>query len=172
MTILVSKGCDVYTYPCPHDKDESKYYYLKYKPATWEIDKVYIKSTDIVLPTVETGFMFKCVSGGRSDVTTEPVFPTVENETIDDGTVKWKAVPYDALMGFNDIITTSTWQVEEVGTLIDSFSLDNNFLVGFRLYEVPVDATEVTVTNVIVITKPDGKEFTYNRSIKFTIKEL
>ena len=172
MTILTSKGCEIYDYPCAHDKDESKYYYFKHKPATWEADAVYIKSVDVVIPTPSTGFMWECKSSGRSDVLVEPVAPTVENSLFDDGTVQWKTKPYDALLKPGDIIDSSTWESDHVDTKIDSFSLLGNYLVGFRLYEVALDATEVTITNILVVTLANGTEQTYNRSIRIPIKEL
>ena len=172
MTILTSSGCDVYDYPCAHDKDESKYYYFKHKPANWKADTIYIKSTDIVIPPIATGFMWECKSSGKSDTLNEPLAPTVENSLFDDNTVQWKTKPYNALLQPGDIIGSSDWTVDDAAILIDDFGLESNYLTSFRLYGVPVDATEVVITNVIVVTLASNKEFTYNRSLRIPIKEL
>jgi hypothetical protein len=172
MTILTSTGREVYDYPYAHDKDESKYYYFKHKPATWDADTVYLKAVDIVIPTPSTGFMWECKSSGRSDALVEPIAPTVENMSFDDGTVAWKTKPYNAILKPGDTITASTWESDNIDTLIDDFTLMGNYLVGFRLYGIVAGAEDVTITNILTVTLASGNKQVYNRSMRIPIKEL
>lgn len=171
MTIIKTDCKDIYEYPCPHDPDEHKFYFFNYRPEEWSAEKVYVKNSAIVIPSIANGFMYTCVSGGKSS-TDLPVFPTIENERVDDGTVTWKAIPYEALIAPDDVISLSTWEADDVATLIDSFTVLGGGTTGFRLYGVPVGATTVTVTNKVDITKPDATIWKLNRSILFNIKEL
>lgn len=42
-----------------------------------------------VVPTVANGFYYKCTTGGTTDATTQPTWPTTVGSTVVDGTVTW-----------------------------------------------------------------------------------
>lgn len=46
---------------------------------------------DIVAPSVESEFWFKCITAGTSDAS-EPTWPVVLGGTVTDGTVEWEAI--------------------------------------------------------------------------------
>ena len=50
-------------------------------------------------PTVENGFQYAAVDGGKSG-SVEPTWPTTINATVDDGTIQWTAVPVDERIPF------------------------------------------------------------------------
>lgn len=170
MTILRSKGCEIYDYPCSHDPEEKKYYYLFYKPAEWEAGKVYIKGIDVVIPATANGFMYECISSGTSsDIA--PTYATVENDTIIDNTVVWKAKPYDALLGAGDVINSSVWTTDDVQTVVEDQTLVDNSVTGCQLTGVPVSVTEVLITNTIVVTKDETNQWEYQRSLRIPVAE-
>ena len=50
-------------------------------------------------PTVENGFQYAAVDGGKSG-SVEPTWPTTINATVGDGTIQWTAVPVDERIPF------------------------------------------------------------------------
>ena len=65
---------------------------------TWKPNTTYYPF-QYVRPTVENGFQYAAVDGGKSG-SVEPTWPTTINATVDDGTIQWTAVPVDARIPF------------------------------------------------------------------------
>lgn len=58
----------------------------------WVASTLYVVDT-IVRPSTPTGFIYKCLIEGTSDIT-EPTWPVLINGTLVDGSVYWKAQFY------------------------------------------------------------------------------
>ncbi|HMU88019.1 MAG TPA: hypothetical protein PKC11_10390, partial [Agitococcus sp.] len=65
---------------------------------TWKPNTTYYPF-QYVRPTVENGFQYAAVDGGKSG-SVEPTWPTTINATVDDGTIQWTAVPVDERIPF------------------------------------------------------------------------
>lgn len=65
---------------------------------TWKQNTTYYPF-QYVRPTVENGFQYAAVDGGKSG-NIEPTWPTAINATVNDGTIQWTAVPVDARIPF------------------------------------------------------------------------
>ena len=66
--------------------------------STWKPNTTYYPF-QYVRPTVENGFQYAAVDGGKSG-SVEPTWPTTINATVDDGTIQWTAVPVDERIPF------------------------------------------------------------------------
>lgn len=66
--------------------------------STWKPNTTYYPF-QYVRPTVENGFQYAAVDGGKSG-STEPIWPTTINATVNDGTIQWTAIPVDARIPF------------------------------------------------------------------------
>ncbi len=66
--------------------------------STWKPNTTYYPF-QYVRPTVENGFQYAAVDGGKSG-NIEPTWPTTINATVNDGTIQWTAVPVDARIPF------------------------------------------------------------------------
>ena len=65
---------------------------------TWKPNTTYYPF-QYVRPTVENGFQYAAVDGGKSG-SVEPTWPTTINATVGDGTIQWTAVPVDERIPF------------------------------------------------------------------------
>lgn len=65
---------------------------------TWKPNITYYPF-QYVRPTVENGFQYAAVDGGKSG-SVEPTWPTTINATVGDGTIQWTAVPVDERIPF------------------------------------------------------------------------
>lgn len=181
MTILIEKGCTEIELPCSYNYcfGEARFYAISYKPQVWEVSKVYIKGQELILPTVDNGFMYDCVSSGISGLI-EPVFSTVESEETEDNTVIWRAKPYNLLLNLGDTVNSSVWEgIAEVysggvTTYDSNITLDSEAIVVnrqaiVRLVSVPVDTVKVRLTNTLTLTLASGGTETYKTTIVITI---
>lgn len=66
--------------------------------STWKPNTTYYPF-QYVRPTVENGFQYAAVDGGKSG-NIEPTWPTTINATVGDGTIQWTAVPVDERIPF------------------------------------------------------------------------
>ena len=66
--------------------------------STWKPNTTYYPF-QYVRPTVDNGFQYAAVDGGKSG-SVEPTWPTTINATVNDGTIQWTAVPVDARIPF------------------------------------------------------------------------
>lgn len=153
-----------------YDIDEKKYYSLTYRPPIWAANKPYISGVDVVMPSIQNGFYYECISGGISNAT-EPVFGTIENQKTTDGTVEWLARAYSFLLNPGDTITSSVWTGTN-GEAIDNASIVGGYQTKFRLIGVNVNATEATIVNHIVVTRQNGDVEEFERSIVIHVKIL
>lgn len=60
--------------------------------ASWLANTAYSRGF-YRLPTVANGYMYKVVTNGTTDATTEPTWPTQIGATVTDGTVVWRCYP-------------------------------------------------------------------------------
>lgn len=163
------------TLQCAHDPDAKIYYSFRYRAPAWSSSTEKREITgldeiaDIVRPGTANGFYYECYSAGITG-TTEPTWPTTKDGTIIDGTVTWKAVPDDTLIRDGDAITSSSWECDTVGVVMDNDSY-TGFDTSVRITAVPSDATSFILRNVITITRSGGNVEDYNRSIKIKIKD-
>lgn len=156
-----------------HDPDESLYYTFRYRAPNWSSLTEKKEKTsaddsgDIVAPLTVNGFYAECTSTGITGAS-EPTWPTVDGETVDDGTVEWTMHTDHFEIEPDDVITESTWEAD------DDVVMDNNGVTNFDTYvrvtAVP-DASSFTLTNIVTITREIGFVETINRSITLRIKE-
>ena len=66
--------------------------------STWKPNTTYYPF-QYVRPTIENGFQYAAVDGGKSG-NIEPTWPTTINATVGDGTIQWTAVPVDERIPF------------------------------------------------------------------------
>jgi hypothetical protein len=66
--------------------------------STWKPNTTYYPF-QYVRPTVDNGFQYAAVDGGKSG-NIEPTWPTTINATVNDGTIQWTAVPVDERIPF------------------------------------------------------------------------
>jgi len=122
------------------------------RPEVWQADTVYYEKNSIVIPSIFNGYYYLAISGGKS-AATEPAFPCTKGETVQDGCVVWKAIPYDLYLRPGKNIVTADWSADVAGVTIST----------------PV--TTADRTTAIVSTIPDTADqvritihFTYNNS--------
>jgi hypothetical protein len=139
-----------------HDKDSKRLFGLKFKPPIWAADTVYyVWDTDyfdIVIPTVFKGLYFKVTNPGLSGAT-EPVWPTLVGDTVNDNGIIWEAVAYN-LMPITETISDSTWTASNSVTISQQ-----NFTASttqVRIDSVPAGVDSFTLTNHYV--KNNGEE--------------
>jgi len=68
------------------------------KSSTWKPNTTYYPF-QYVRPTIENGFQYAAVDGGKSG-SVEPTWPTTINSTVNDGTIQWTTVPVDERIPF------------------------------------------------------------------------
>jgi hypothetical protein len=78
---------------CGVDANQPDGLYKMLTDTAWAADTAYSLG-DIVIPKGSgqgalNGFRYECTTAGTSHATTEPTWPTVEGETVEDGTVTW-----------------------------------------------------------------------------------
>lgn len=161
-------------FKCAHDPDSKIYYSFRYRAPTWSAATEKKEATgldeiaDIVVPSTANGFYYEAVSSGVTDAV-EPTWATVKDGITTDGTVSWKAVPDNSLIRDGDTLTSSTWESDDVGVIMDNDSY-TGFDTYVRVTGVP-DASSFIIRNVIVVTRNGGKIEEYNKSLKIKIKE-
>jgi type II secretory pathway pseudopilin PulG len=57
--------------------------------SVWQGNRPY-NVGDYVVPNAPNGHSYRCVTAGTSDASSEPIWPTVTNSTINDNGVSWK----------------------------------------------------------------------------------
>ena len=88
-------------------------------PSTWT-SKSYVLS-DIVKPTVATGYYYVCTTAGASGGVEPSPWNTTEGGTTNDGAVVWTTIIIPAV--------TTTWGIYQAGTGINNY-LASNILLG------------------------------------------
>lgn len=123
------------------------------------IRSIWIKSTayvvgDYVRPTslsTFTGLVYKCTTAGDSD-TTEPTWPTDEDDTVADGTVTWTAQE-DLDYSNYPMLPLHDWDVTPDGKLF----LNASFGAGYRMMIVgikPLAFTNTDASETIALDSP------------------
>lgn len=169
--ILYAKGKGPVRWPASdsHDPDSKRFYRMDYVPATWTANTPVIDSVDVVIPTVDNGCMYECVSGGRTNAT-EPTWATVEDESTTDNDVEWKCLPRNSVLKTGDAITVSTW-TGDTGCTFDNESIIDGKATKARLTAVPAGAETVTITNHVTISRLSGDVEEIERSILLRITQ-
>lgn len=172
MSILYSGDSEITQWPLSdlHDRLSNKYYYIDYRPDTWQADTPYIKGLDLVIPTVNNGCMYECISGGRSSVV-PPIFTTKEGGVVDDQDVKWRTLTYSAKLGYNDIITSSTWSAPQ-DVLISDEELILAKSTAVKVMYVPLSLTSFELVNTINITRSTGRLEVFKKTLLITVGVL
>lgn len=171
MTIIYSDDSDKIYWPEDdlHDPNSEKDYYISYRPPTRQSDKAYVKGVDVVIPLVDNGCMYECVSGGIS-ASSPPTFATVEGQFTEDGTVKWKCKPLISKLKDGDSITLSSWTGDTGVTLTTPAIIGNTTVT--KVTSVPSTGTTFTITNTITITRANGRTEKFDKSLVITKGEL
>jgi len=150
---------------------------LQYRAPAWIATESYVEKLtcdavgDLVTPLLHNGFLYECISSGITGAT-EPVWPTVTDGTVDDGTVQWKAIP-DAfnLLNSGETIVGSDWEVDDA-----NITLSEDGVAGGRTYvkvsTVPNSITQFILTNRITINRLGGIQEIIDRSLKLKVKEM
>lgn len=84
---------------------------VRISASDWQASTSYLASIDrdarvgnVVKPTVQTGYWYRCVTAGTSGVS-EPTFPTSLDATVSDGTVVWAAIRANIFLSSVDTIS-------------------------------------------------------------------
>lgn len=167
-----SKGLEPYKHDIPYDPNSKAFYYKAYRPQTRLGAFEYMEGdhADYVLPPVDNGFMYVCVSGGIS-AAIAPTFIAIKGKITVDGTVKWQAIPYDMLLLSGDSITASAWSGSG-GETISSESIVAGSITKFRLDGVVSGSKKATVINHITVLRANGDVEEFDSTLIITIKEL
>ena len=139
-----------------HDKDSKKLVGLRFKPAAWTSGTLYYvwntATYDVVIPTVFKGIYFRATNPGLSGAT-EPTWPTLVGDTIEDNGIIWEAVAYN-LMPITESISGSTWTASD--SVIISQQAFTASTTQVRIDAVPAGVLSFTLTNHYV--KNNGEE--------------
>lgn len=173
MSIIYSSNNKPIKYPKldSHDPSNERYYTLSYFPLIRANSTVYVKGIDVVVPTIDNGCMYECVSSGTSSATT-PVLSTVEEGNIEDGDVTWLCKPLTTLLGFGDRITASLWEVDDVNITLSNDNIVDNVITEVKVADVPSTTDVFTLTNTIDILYASGKIEKRQKSIIIPVTEL
>lgn len=171
MTIVYSDDSGPIIWPEDdlHDPNSKKDYYISYRPVTRQSSTAYIKGVDVVMPLVNNGCMYECISGGISG-STPPTFDTTEGRYTDDGTVKWKCKPLISRLGEGDSITLSAWTGDTGVTLSDPAIIGNTTVT--KVTATPSGATSFKITNHVTILRANGRSEEFDRTLVIKIAEL
>lgn len=177
MSDLIITSKKIVKYPTAHDFGDSPYYYFVWRPAIRQDSTVYYLGDKIILPT-NTGYYYSCISPGISAATI-PTYLNKINGLTEDGTAKFKAIPYDFKLGIGDTITTSTWKCTTSADVLleaSDVTLANAAIIdGMTEVKVTIlnaTLTEFVLTNIVSITRVDGKIEPFERSILVPITLL
>jgi len=100
---------------------------------TWKPNTTYYPF-QYVRPTVENGFQYAAVDGGKSG-SVEPTWPTTINATVDDGTIQWTAVPVDARIPF----VLGTLEDGTPAVFMDTAYIKNASITSAKISELIAD---------------------------------
>ena len=103
---------------------------------TWKPNITYYPF-QYVRPTVENGFQYAAVDGGKSG-SVEPTWPTTINATVDDGTIQWTAVPVDARIPF----VLGTLEDGTPAVFMDTAYIKNASITSAKISELIADKIE------------------------------
>jgi hypothetical protein len=166
MAILYTTGPEVIKYPTKHDPDEMIYYGFRLAPEEHYLNFAYYLE-DVIKPTTSNGFYYICIKPGISG-TVEPAWNTVINGKTIDGSVTWKAIPYDFIVKPGDTVS-STW-ITPNDIVLDNPGNDSS-KTWVRVSAITDTAlTSFIITNRVEITRLDGKEESYDRTLSVAIK--
>ena len=170
MTLLLASGTKVLVTKQAHDPQEIKYYDFVYMPDAWVANAEYLLD-DIIVPAVPTGYYYLCINPGISGAT-EPSFGTKINAKTTDGTVIWKAQPYNLLMNVGDAIQTSTWSSISGDSLVISDESFTGTRTRCKVAIASILSTSFTLTNEVTILRSDSTTITLNRSVQVPVLTL
>jgi len=143
-----------------HDGNEGIYYTFNYRPDIWEASKEYLVG-DLIVPTITNGFYYVCANPGVSGAS-EPIFnKTIGSATVD-VSIKWKAIAYNLMLRYGDVITASSWNGLGLTITNESFNTVSSIC---KVAIVDNTLTEFLLTNSTTVTRSDGKIETFDRSI-------
>ena len=103
---------------------------------TWKPNTTYYPF-QYVRPTVENGFQYAAVDGGKSG-SVEPTWPTTINATVDDGTIQWTAVPVDARIPF----VLGALEDGTPAVFMDTAYIKNASITSAKISELTADKIE------------------------------
>ena len=153
--------------PGAQDIDEAKKYNVFFRPEVWQPGTVYYDKNSVVIPSTPNGYAYIAISGGVSQAT-EPVFPCKKGETVEDGCIVWKAVPYDYILLPGQAISNVTWTASVAGVVIDDVQFSANKTSAI-VHSIPDGTESITVNIQIEIS---GTTETINRSFVIAVAVL
>lgn len=170
MTNIFLAGKKLVKYPLKHDPGDEKFYSFVWKPPIWAASSDYLLDS-VVRPTVFNGFIYTCSSPGVSE-TVEPTWITgLDKKTVETTNLTWVSTAYNLNLMPLDSITASTWK-SDVGIILTNDSeTDGITQVKVSILEGAI-LSSFTLTNIVEISRQDGKIETLERSILVSITEL
>ena len=115
-----------------------------------------------------TGYYHICTNPGISG-SVAPSFSTTINGSTIDGTVTWRAVPYNLCLQANDTIIASTWEC--AGGTVDNTDFTGN-ITSCRVSGVSTTLSSIILTNHVTINRFDSKIEILDRSILVPVMQL
>lgn len=116
---------------------------------------------DIVRPTTENGYYYKCTTSGIAGGSE----PTWTQTTVTSGTAVFTAVSYDLYVLPSQTIATSTWTASNSVTIAGS--TNTAVITSTTITVIPDGVTEFTLTNQVV--KSNGESL--SRTFKYKVRE-
>ena len=140
-------------------------------PPVWTANTPVIDNVTVVVPTVDNGCMYECVSGGRTGLT-EPTWSTIEDDNFPtvDGGAEWKCIPRNSVLKSGDVISASTW-TGDTGCTLDNPSVMDSKATKVRVTAVPADADAFTLVNHVTVTRLSGDVEEFDRSLYISITQ-
>jgi hypothetical protein len=173
MMIIYSQdnGPIIYPKDILHDPNSNKFYRIDWKPPVRESSRAYIKDLDVVIPPVNNGCMYECISGGIT-ASTDIVFDTIEGRSTIDGDVKWRCIPYTSKIAYTDTIIESSWVADDPEIILTNNVILNASATYIRVDYVPATKKYFIITNTVKVLRSSGLEERFDKSIKVGVLQL
>ena len=170
--IIYANDSGIIDYPDTslHDPNSQVFYSMVYRPNFRSNNTSYIQDADVIIPITDNGCMYECVSGGIS-ASADFTFPTLEGKAFDDGTVKWRTLPYSAKLGYGDVISSSTWS-SSVGVTLGSTLIASTNMTMCKVLSVAPELKSFILTNTTQVTRSSGLTEQFDRSVRIKVAQL
>jgi len=149
----------------PQDPDAIVEYGFKYKPEVWAANTVYEEDRNLLRPATHNGYEYQVISNGTSG-SSVPVFPTVKDKTVVDGTVFLKAANYNSFLRPEETLVAGTsWSATKGVPLTEvTFTAEGDSRV--KVGPIPAGVRSFELTNRVVSSSGSVDDRTLVISVK------
>jgi len=151
--------------PNPHDPDAIVDYGLKFKSEVWQANTVYEEGINYIRPSVHNGYEYLVISNGISGAV-EPVWPTVKDGTIADGTAEFKTINYQSYLRPDDTLVAGTvWTASDLVPIVSGTFTAEGVAVA-KVGPIPAGVGSFSLTLHVVSSAGDEDDRTLLVSVK------